>query len=379
MKILFSENKEVNYSVSSDIPNFMTAIEEYMLRYPEEIKKVENLVGYENIVLVGTGGNAIYLEPLQRFFTKNTIILDATHPEIVSKVKALDPAKTLIVYMSRSGDTLEVISSFLLFKEYPALVLASKGMLKELAEKKGVPVIGIRTDVAGRFMLATNVVGIPCYLCGLDFQKVLEAALEQKERILPDDTENDALQIAKFLYSKYEEGKDKIWFGAYSPELENITFLFNQLINEGAGKEGKGPISFLRSVPRGQHELVQRVMGGANDIVSVLFTRDYPCENLISVPDELKINDLVSDLQGISPGEIVNCEAQGTIEGLNEKGRSFVQIHVPDVNVSTISRLFVLLQGVAYYFCLLEGVDPFSNPDVDIGKEKAREIIKNLH
>jgi hypothetical protein len=128
-------------------------------------------------------------------------------------------------------------------------------------------------------------------------------------------------------------------------------------------------------------------MGGKNDVVSVLFTTDYPKEQKgqkmnpkISLTDKIKkskfSDELIYDLDGISAGDIVNAEAQGTIEGLKQKKRAFCQIHVNDTSLKTVSRLFILLQCTAYYFCLLEGVDPFSNPDVDLGKEKAREIIR---
>lgn len=387
LKILFSktlndETKEkLGSNITNTVPNFMAAIDEYMVRYNEEIKKVEKYQSYENVILVGTGGNAIYLEPLQRSFTKKTMIVDAPHPDVIKKIKEdFDVEKTLVVYMSRSGDTLEVISTYFLLKEYKSLFLASKGILKKIGEKENIDVIDIRTDIAGRFMLATNVVGIPAYLCGLDFNLVLSFAQEQKERLLPDDKENDALNIAMFLYDAYLQGKDKIWFGAYSPELETITYLFNQLINEGAGKENKGPISFIRSVPRGQHELLQRIMGGKNDITSVIFTRKYSETNKIEVDEKFfDIDKLCEDLNGVSSGDIINAEAQGTMEGLSMKNRDFINIDVNDTNLETISKLFILLQSIAYYFCLLEEVDPFSNPDVDLGKEKARNIIKELN
>lgn len=380
MKIFLSSYKPSKKRLNTKVPDFLKAIDEYRTEYNKIVPTLKSYRKYKNIVLVGTGGNAIYLEPLQRFYTKNTIILDATHPELVKKILSLPKKDTLIIYMSRSGDTLEVISSYLLFKDYPGLVIASKGLLKELAEKDKMKVIPVRTDIAGRFMLATHVVGIPCFLSGLDFTKVLDACGKQKELILSDE-ENDAARIARFLFYHYKQGKDKIWFGAYSPSLENITFLFNQLINEGAGKEGKGPITFLRSVPRGQHELLQRIMGGANDVVSVLFTTDYPKELKIKLSDNIKkskfSDELIYDLENISAGEIINAEAQGTVEGLRQKKRSFCQIHVNDTSLETISRLFIMLQCTAYYFCILEGVDPFSNPDVDLGKEKAREIIRS--
>ncbi|MHA1342149.1 MAG: hypothetical protein ACTSO2_19435, partial [Promethearchaeota archaeon] len=148
----------------------------YLDTWKEEIKLLEKYKDINNIIVCGTGANAIYLEALKPKFPmdKNIWILDAPDPYILKEVNTLDKKDTICIFISRSGNTLEIISLYSILKEFPnKIVIASKGFLKELAEKNKDQIFSIRTDIAGRFMLSTQVVGLPIYLINLDYNKII--------------------------------------------------------------------------------------------------------------------------------------------------------------------------------------------------------------
>lgn len=367
---------------------FSKAPYEFLKNYDNYYKELEYAKDVENVVVCGTGANALYMDMMKKFTKKKLIILDSPSPYILEEIFKLNKEKTAIVYISRSGDTLEVISAYhMLHNKFKHnIVLANKGKLKLLALENKDKIIDIRTDLSGRYMFATNIVSIPCYLLGINFKDLLLNAIQAMDLFFKYDIEefkdideknfnqklkeidNPALNITILIYYFSQTEKiDNIWVTSYDYFLQELPNIFNQLVNESTGKEGSRILLFHKNSPRAQHELIQRVNGGDKNIFPIILTTQ---KSLIDYEFEDGIG-----LKGRTANDIINIEAKATMKAYEKLNIGYVNINLDNPTLKEVVKTFILSQCLAYYLSKLLRVNPFDNPDVDLGKEYAREAL----
>jgi glucose-6-phosphate isomerase len=82
-------------------------------------------------------------------------------------------------------------------------------------------------------------------------------------------------------------------------------------------------------------------------------------------------------LAGRDLSDVLAAEADGTARALVEKGRPLVKLQLPSINPQSIGALLLLQQLQTALAGALYGVDPFTQPGVDAGKQAALEILAN--
>ena len=126
--------------------------------------------GKEHVVVVGNGGSirnvwALYLALSGRGFSRKLHLLDGTDMsglfgELLRGDGAFDPENTLVVPVSKSGNTENVIQETALLMErgYPALAITSSGpsKLAEMVAEARLDTFPHPDDVGGRFTAAQN-------------------------------------------------------------------------------------------------------------------------------------------------------------------------------------------------------------------------------
>lgn len=387
------KKKIISVIKSIESEKFIEAPADFLNKYDSYYDVIEKHKDVENVVVCGTGANALYLDVLKQFSKKNLIIMDSTSPYKVDEVLKLDKEKTAIVYISRSGNTLEVISLYYLFhnKFKRNIVLANSGQLKKLGTENKDIIIPIRLDLSGRYMFATQVVSIPAYLLGINYKEMLLSAIEivksfgdfKREEFKDLDemnfnkklkkVDNKALILSIFIFYFYhskEEQYSTIWATSYDDFLSELPNVFNQLVNESTGKDGSNLLLFHKNAPRAQHELIQRINGGKHNIIPLILTVK---ESLVDFKFEKG-----SLLKSKSANDIVNIEAKSTMSAFSELRIPFCHIELTKPTLKEVTRIFMLAQFLAYFLSRFLDVNPFDNPDVDLGKEFARKMLKGL-
>jgi len=123
---------------------------------PKEIKKEKISISYgipQNIIVIGMGGSAIGGNLLKEFlFDKLNvpieIIRDYNLPKYVSET-------TLVIVISYSGNTEESLNGFKEALEKKAMIVAisSNGLLSEMCNKNGIPIVMIPENIQPRASL----------------------------------------------------------------------------------------------------------------------------------------------------------------------------------------------------------------------------------
>ena len=300
-------NVKVKYDIPHIVEKLKARVKELQpafISYNTDFKlinEVKKKYGkYENIVLIGNGGSVTSFHAYHKAFChklkKKVFVVTTMQPEVISFVKENFPAKnTLIIAISKSGNTVGVIESLLALQEnneYVCMVITSKqGALWQIAEKNKYFALE-HPEIGGRFSGTSEVSYLPAALCGIDIKKMDESAQKLYNKFYKIDEKNTAAQAALALSSLEYNGFTELFMPIYSAQLDGFGNLIVQLLHESVCKLGRGQTIYFSSAPESQHHTNQRFFGGRRNVAGI-FLRTKSSEEEV----KLKISNKLQKVQ----------------------------------------------------------------------------------
>jgi len=326
----------------------------------------EPFMGVEHVIAIGTGGSIQTMLALAPFVEKQFHPIMNSRP---SELKALFKIpgikdKSVVIPISRGGETLDINSVLNLFSRYKMLGLSSKGTMLGILETLGAPIMDV-PDLSGRFAGAcTNVGLVPAYLCGIDIEKFIQGQEDGYAAYGPSIAiqTNPAKQFALYLSRIYKNGFRNVFSMPYFSWLEGAVGLFVQELSESSGKNGKGLLGTSQAAPVCQHSVLELLLGGSK----------YHSLPLLWVlgedPADIPLNSNVEHIQGKTAAETILYQANATLEALITKGIPAAMITLESPTVYNMGYLIAFIQATVYYVCMLFNVNWSDNPNVVLGK-----------
>jgi len=350
----------------------------YFAMHKTSISMLENLeADFEHLVIIGNGGSVTSFRALNYAFrdehSKNVEIITTMEPGYLKHVeRSLDKENTLVMPISKSGNTTGVIESALFFlnKGYNVRPLTSRGgLLDKIADKKDLKTIE-HPDIGGRFTGLSETALAPASLMGLDVEEIFTQGREAHERFWEDG--GDAAVVAEALYQAEERGFNEVLTPFYSTRLFGFYPLMVQLMHESVCKKGEGQTFYGDLGPEYQHHTNQRMFGGRDNVIPIFIESSHEHQTL-EVDDELKEMDLrgkkLGDLDGQRLEDSLKAEASGVKKALRDENRSYIELKIEEISYGSIGELMAFLQFLAVYSGWIRDVNPFNQPDVEKSKE----------
>jgi len=334
----------------------------------EEIK-IDQL---ENIIVLGTGGSIQTLLALKHIAKKRIYpITSSRSVELIKCLEETDASNSLVIPISRGGETLDINSTIGVFAErrYKFIGLSSQGTMLEILKKMQCPILDV-PDLAGRFAASiSNVAIFPAYVAGIGVKAFLKG-LEEGYQDYMDYKINDASQFACYLYQLYKNGVKVVFSMPYSSNLEGTVGLFVQELSESTGKENRGLMGAYQSAPLCQHSILEFLLGGTKGaILPILWIVEKDTV-------DLRLNSTIDYINNKNAQEVVNYQAHATFQALLEQKVPSVLLSLPSSNANNIGNLISFIQSVIYYLCLLLDVNWANNPKVVIGKQICNNALR---
>lgn len=346
----------------------------------EEIKEKASEKDFENIVVIGNGGSITsfraYLYAFLPEVDKDVRLVTTMDPDYLNRLsRELDIEDTLVVPISKSGETVGVIESLMFFMDrgYEVLAVTSDndGALRKIVEKRGLEWVE-HPDIGGRFSGATETGLVPAALAGMDIEEIRKGAEEMYENLKPE-RDNAAKDLALRLYEAEKEGYDDILTPFYSTRLFGFYPLFVQLMHETVSKEGEGMTVYGDLGPEYQHHTNQRMFGGKEDIVPMFFRTETHEHAEIEIPDDLEDIGIrgkkLVDLEDNTYSEALRSEYSGVKKALDDEERPNITLTLHELSFEAAGELVAFMQYLAVYSAYLRDVDPFIQPDVEKSKQ----------
>lgn len=322
--------------------------------FVEEVKGL-----YEHVVLMGMGGSSLAPEVLRSVFGAKEgypklLVLDSTNPDWVAGVRAqINPAKTLFIFASKSGGTVEPSSQFAYFYEEVSKALGAKNAgqnfiavtdpstgLETLAKEKNFRKIFLnKADIGGRFSALSFFGMVPAALCGVDVEKLLKVTQEIGSAF-KSGADTAALSLGALMGQAYEDGKDKLTL-ILPKEIAVFGLWVEQLVAESTGKEGCGVVP---------------VTGEA-------LPADYDYGQ-----DRFFVSIALKNTKGTS--------VKSVARRLYKSAHPFMEIEMRDIY--EIGAQFLLWEIATAACGMLMKINPFDQPNVQAAKTAAKNILADL-
>lgn len=334
---------------------------------------------FENVIIIGNGGSITSFNAYSICCDKNTFIINSMDPALIRKVKSqCSVDKTIVLAISKSGNTLGVIESLMAFTSYKVIVVTEgeEGALRQIATKMDWQIVE-HPNISGRYSGATSAGLFPALLAGCKIDEIakgIAAGYKYKK---------EAWSLAKYYYELEHKGYCEVYVSAYASLLKNFRTLIIQLMHESVCKNGQGQTFYFSEAPECQHHTNQRFFGGKKNVIGTFITvKTWHDDKKITVPDtiaELNLKSLeLKKLDDISYQQALLAEYHGTKTEADRLDIPNVTIELPEMTNEIAGELLSFWQLVAFYSAILRQVDPFNEPAVTNSKNITIEEIKKL-
>lgn len=370
-----------------------------ILDYAAQVQK-----NFESIVVLGIGGSALgpialqqainhpYYNELPREKRKfpKFYVADNVDPErLVYLFDVIDLDKTLFIVISKSGNTSETMSQFMIIKDMLEKELgkenakshivcitdSEKGNLIKIAKDENYKTFYIPAGVGGRFSQLSPVGLLPAAICGIDIKELLAGAAFMDEACKNNPQKNIAAMYATINYLAMQNGQNITVMMPYADSLKYISDWYAQLWAESLGKSvdndgkvvnvGQTPVKALGVTD--QHSQIQLYNEGPYDkIITFISVENY--RETITIPKIFEDMPAVGFLGGATHNELIQVEHYTTERALAKLNRMNMTIILPHINEFVIGQLFYMLEVATAFAGELLNINAFNQPGVEEAK-----------
>jgi len=367
-----------------------------------------------DLVVLGIGGSALGNIALQAALNPVTynllsdarrggprlFVLDNVDPALVDETLRLLGRRlrtTLFNVISKSGETAETASQFLIVREllrkrlpdaYAGRIVATtdpqKGTLHDIAAAEGYATLPVPPDVGGRFSVLSPVGLFSAAMCGIDIDALLAGADEMGERIRSEPFHrNPACILAAVKHLMFAvKGKPLHVMMPYSNRLWGLAEWYRQLWAESLGKRldrqgrevfvGPTPIRALGATD--QHSQIQLYREGPNDKLIVFL-------EVAAHPREVRVPEAFGDVPGLAYlgkvrlSRLLNAEKRATEYALAQSCRPSLTIRFERIDAASVGAFIFLYEYVTSLMGELLNVNAYDQPAVELGKRATFALL----
>lgn len=366
-----------------------------------ESEKITSLLKqhYDQFVIIGIGGSSMGARAIVEIsHCKNIHFLDNVDSVefeniwqtlTINKNPTEALKKTAFIVVSKSGSTIEILWNYSLIEN----LLAELGLniieqsffitekvenpLAALAKKHSRPHLEIPVDVGGRFSVLTPVGLVIAGLCGFSVNDLKVGAtkalsdkktvVESCELFLESFKRQEAITLFWFYHSNYR------WFGGWLQQLWAESLGKKHKKNGEPAPDFSTPMTAVGACD--QHSILQQVAHGTKN----KFVCFYSFTSAEQSKRKVKSNIFkeIDFMNQRSYGELIQSQSKATEKALAQNNVSTSFFHINDENkAETLGYLFMYFQLVVATLGEHEGINPFDQPGVALGKELTLELLK---
>jgi glucose-6-phosphate isomerase len=383
---------------------------------PEPLGAIESATSelggrFDDLVVLGIGGSALgtiavanaingpwwnVVAPKERKGRPRLHVLDNVDPdEIAALLGRLDPRRTLVNVISKSGSTAETMAQFLVFREFlekgggsfreqcVVTTDAARGFLRPMVNEHKLRSFPIPDGVGGRFSVLTPVGLFPLAMVGVDVARLCGGAREMAERCLtaPFDKNPAALLAAIHMLLYRERAKNIAVLMPYSRRLFDLADWFRQLWAESLGKRksldgrdvfvGQTPVRSLGATD--QHSQSQLYVEGPHDkVITILGVDTFDHE--VAVPSGTVIPGL-EYLGGATVNRLIEAERIATLRAYAAASRPTIEIRFPRIEAAAVGEFLMAFEVATAIAGDLLRVNAFDQPGVEAAKDATYALM----
>ena len=290
--------------------------------------------------------------------------------------------------ISKSGTTTEPAIAFRIFKEMLekkygkdgarerifATTDKARGALKTLATKEGYETFVVPDDVGGRYSVLTAVGLLPIACCGIDIEKLMQGAADERALLLEQGVESAAAQYAMQRQYLYKTGKHIEILAAYEPSFRFMSEWWKQLYGESEGKDKLGIFPASVDLTPDLHSMGQYMQDGLRSLQEtvVFFDEARTC---VKVPQDADDLDGLNYLAGREMSYINEKAMEATRAAHVDGGVPVTLLRLPKITEASTGALIYFFEYACALSGYMSGVNPFNQPGVEAYKKNMFHLL----
>ena len=368
----------------------------------EEIAEEWRVEGVEFIVVVGIGGSYIgaravydalspyfYYTEVNRGYPKLIFAGQNMSGEYLAELREiLKNKKFAIIYVSKSGTTIETSLAFRMLKRLSEEIYGKEGSIerikivtsepdhpfRDFADIEGYEAFSIPDNVGGRFSVLSAAGLLPITVSGFNTAKLLEGAEHMRSACHKRSESNPAITYACIRNMLYDKGYGLEILATYNPRLKYTGEWWKQLFGESEGKDGKGIFPVSLTYTADMHGLGQYIQEGRRLMFETVLSvessgRDIRIVSDPSNPDgfEFLAGRNIDECSSIAEIGIKNAHVAGGVPN--------IRISIPTVDEFSMGALIYFFEFSCAISGYMLGVNPFDQPGVELYKKNMFKLL----
>ena len=335
-----------------------------------EIKKLKK---FKNYNLIGMGGSSLGAKAIYSFMKpkiKKSFTFTDNLESMGGKKKKI---KNLNIIISKSGSTLETISNYSSIKGKKNNIFIcenSENYIRSLSKKLNFQVINHKNYIGGRYSVLSEVGMLPAIFMGLkpDKFKNLNNLIKNKNFI---NSLVDSVVSTTYFLSKKKSNSIILNYDELSLDL----FLwYQQLIAESLGKQSKGILPLVSTMPKDNHSLMQLYLDGPKNSFFTFFdVCDHNNQKIINS----EILPSLGYLKNKNIYQIKSAQKKATELVFMKKKIPFRSFKVLLRSEESLGELFTFFMLETILLAEFMKVNAFDQPSVELIKTETKKILKN--
>ena len=335
-----------------------------------QIKKYKK---FNNYNLIGMGGSSLGAKAIYNFLKPKIKRNFTFFDNLYSKKKILKKTKTLNIIISKSGNTLETISNYSAIKGNKRNLFIcenSDNYIKSLANKLNCEIIAHKNYIGGRYSVLSEAGMLPAIFMGLK-----EGKFKNFNNLIKNKNFVNSL-LDSVLSTKYFLAKKK--FNSVILNYDELSIdlfqWYQQLIAESLGKNSKGILPLISSMPKDNHSLMQLYLDGPKNSFFTFFD--------VNDHDKQKINNSeilhsFRFLKNKNLYQVKYAQKKATENIFRKKNIPFRSFKVLLRSEESLGELFTFFMLETILLGDLMKVNPFDQPSVELIKTETKRILVN--
>ena len=356
---LVKEKNEIIKSLTKDYKNNFNK---------KTLKKFKNTLEYR---VIGMGGSSLGAQAIYDFLNfkikKKFFFVDNLKKNYSKKNKN----HTNLV-ISKSGNTIEtIVNANLLIKKKDRNIFITenkKNYLHILAERLKADIIHHNDYIGGRYSVLSEVGMLPAELMGLNVNN-----FKQLNNLIKNKNFFNALisNVSSTLYFIKNKKFNSVIIN-YDEKSENLLKWYQQLIAESLGKQNKGLLPIISSMPKDNHSVMQLYLDGfKNNFFTFFYVNEHKSEKLnnsqiLSTKDYLKNKNLQ---------DIIFAQKKATENVFNKKNIPFRSFEIKKRNEKTLGELFCFFILETILIGKSLNLNPYDQPAVELIKQETKKLL----
>ena len=336
----------------------------------QQIKKFKKFNSYN---LVGMGGSSLGTKAIYNFLKpkvkKNFTFID----NLNSRKEHQSNEKRLNIIISKSGNTLETISNYSAIKSQRNNLFIcenSNNYVRTLARKLNCQIINHKNYIGGRYSVLSEVGMLPAIFMGLKPEKFKNFNNLIKNKNFINSLLDSVVSTIYFLSKK----KYNSVILNYDELSHDLFAWYQQLVAESLGKNSKGILPMVSSMPKDNHSLMQLYLDGPKNCFFTFF--DVNDHSGQKVKNSQLLNSF-NYLKNKNLYQIKSAQKKATENVFRTKKIPFRSFKVLLRSEEALGELFTFFMLETILLGDAMKVNPFDQPSVELIKTETKKILTN--